>query len=196
MTDGDEDGIVEAVILDYLPHGRVDDDRPQYQKATLAYAVTVEDFRLFELELADDADVGIADRVVIAPTSERDAVERLIMVEYGDLSRGARSELEYAVDEIIDADEMRFVSYYNDAGPITLRLHQLDLLPGIGQKLRDAILDGRKRRPFESFDDIEARISGLHDPKGVLIDRILEEIQGTDHKYRLFVGEDALSLRI
>lgn len=195
MTDGDEDGVVEAVVLDYLPHGRVDDDRPQYRKATLAYAVSPEDFRLFELALTEDADIGIADRVVIEPAAERNAVERATQIRYDDLSGGAQSELDYAIDEIVEADEERFVAYYTDAQPITLRLHQLDLLPGVGEKIRNGILDARKRRPFEDFDDVESRVSGLHDPKGILVDRILEELQEDDLKYRIFVGEEALIQR-
>ncbi|MFB6297765.1 MAG: DUF655 domain-containing protein, partial [Salinirussus sp.] len=80
--------------------------------------------------------------------------------------------------------------FYNEAQPITLRLHQLNLLPGIGKKLRNSILDERKRRPFGSFDDLESRISGLHDPEGVLVERIIEEIREEDLKYRIFAREE------
>jgi putative nucleotide binding protein len=63
-------------------------------------------------------------------------------------------------------------------------------LPGIGKKLRNNVLDERKRGRFESFEDLEERIAGLHDPKGVLAERILEEIRDEDLKYRAFVGRD------
>jgi putative nucleotide binding protein len=108
-------------------------------------------------------------------------------VDYDDLSNAAHSELEYVVEEVVDRNERRFVDFYNEAQPITLRLHQLNLLPGIGKKLRNDVLDERKRAPFESFDELEERISGLHDPKGVLVDRILEELRDEDLKYRTFV---------
>jgi putative nucleotide binding protein len=49
------------------------------------------------------------------------------------------------------------------------------------------VLDERKRAPFESFEELEERIAGLHDPKGVLVDRILEELRDEDLKYRTFV---------
>lgn len=176
-----------AVVLDYLPHGRMDDDRPQYKKNPLAYALGEADFRLFELTLTSDADVGIGDRVVVEPDADRERVESARDVNYDEISNAAHSELEYVVADIVDANEKRFVEFYNDAQPITLRLHQLNLLPGIGKKLRNNILDQRKRKPFESFEELEERISGLHRPKEVLVERILEELRDDDLKYKTFV---------
>ena len=176
-----------AVVLDYLPHGRPDDDRPQYKKSPLAYALGESEFRLLELTLDDEADVSIGDRIVLEPAAERKVVGRIREVGYDDLSNAAHSELEYVVEEIVDRNERRFVDFYNEAQPITLRLHQLNLLPGIGKKLRNDVLDERKRAPFESFEELEERIAGLHDPKGVLVDRILEELRDEDLKYRTFV---------
>ncbi|MFB6194715.1 MAG: DUF655 domain-containing protein [Haloplanus sp.] len=176
-----------AVVLDHLPHGRPSDDRPQYKKSPLAYALGESEFRLLELTLTEDADVSIGDRLVIEPEDEREAVERVRDVEYDDLSNAAHSELDYVVEEVVERHERRFVDFYNDAQPITLRLHQLNLLPGIGKKLRNDVLDERKRKPFESFDELEERIAGLHDPKGVIVDRVLEELRDEDLKYRTFV---------
>jgi putative nucleotide binding protein len=180
-----------VVLLDYLPHGRPDDDRPRYEKSPVAYALGESDFRLFELTLSDDADVSIGDRVVISPAERREHVDRFRTVEYEDLSNGARSELEYVVEDVVEANERRFVDFYNDAQPITLRLHQLNLLPGIGKKLRNNVLDQRKRGPFESFEDLSERVSGLHRPKEVLVERIMDEIRDEDLKYKAFVGTEA-----
>ena len=180
-----------AVVLDHLPHGRADDDRPRHRKSPLAYALGERDFRLFELTLSDDADISIGDRVVIGPTEARDAVEGFKEVRYDDISNTANAELEYAIEEIVDANEQRFVDFYNDAQPITLRLHQLNLLPGIGKKLRNNVLDQRKRGPFESFEDVEERVSGLHRPKEILAERIMEELRDDDLKYKTFVGRES-----
>jgi putative nucleotide binding protein len=183
-TDEDER---RAVVLDLLPNGRPDDDRPQYERPAVAYAVGEDDFRLYELEIVDDADVSIGDRLVIRPAESRDAVERFRETSYGELTNAARSEVEYVVEEIVDRNEGRFVDFYSEADPISLRLHQLDLLPGVGDKIRNNILDARKRGRFESFADVEDRVSGLHDPREVLVERILSEFRDDDLKYRLFV---------
>ena len=189
-SDDDPGDVRRAVVLDHLPHGRADDDRPRHRKSPLAYALGERDFRLFELTLTDDADVSIGDRVVIGPTGEREAVDGFKQVTYDDLSNTAVGELEYAVEAIVEGDEKRFVDFYNDAQPITLRLHQLNLLPGIGKKLRNNVLDQRKRGPFESFEEVEERVSGLHRPKEVLVERILEELRDDDLKYKTFVGRN------
>jgi putative nucleotide binding protein len=172
-----------AVVLDFLPHGRTEDDRPQYEKEPLAYALDVETFRLYELVVGDGPSVTIGDRVAL----DGAAIQRVREVDFDDLSGGAQSELAYAVEDLVEDDEKRFVDFYNEAQPITLRLHQLDLLPGIGKKLRNGVLDERKREPFESFDDLEARVDGLHSPDEVLVERILDELREADLKYRAFV---------
>ncbi|WP_135828711.1 DUF655 domain-containing protein [Halorussus halobius] len=176
---------VPAVVLDFLPRGRADDDRPQHRKQPVAYALGVEEFRLFEVTLEEDVNLTITDRFDADRSS--DAVASVREVEYEDLSGAAQSELEHAVRDVVGSDEQRFVDFYNDAQPITLRLHQLNLLPGIGKKLRNNVLEQRKRKPFESFGDLEDRVSGLHDPSEVLVERILEELREDDLKYRTFV---------
>ncbi len=186
--DGDEATARTAVVLDFLPRGSPNDDRPQYERSPVAFALGESDFRLVEAALTDDAGINIGDRIEIEPPGEN--VKTLRSVPYDDLSSTAESELEYAIEEIIDSDESRFVDFYNDAQPITTRLHVMNLLPGIGKKLRNNVLDARKRKPFESFEDIEERVSGLHNPKDVLIDRILEELREEDLKYRIFARRE------
>jgi len=186
----DGESVERAVVLDHLPYGRPDDDRPQHQKPEIAYAVGEQQFDLFELTLVDGADVSIGDRIVVAPDADRDLVERYRTIDHDDLSRGAEQELEYVIEEIVDRHPQRFLDYFNEAQPLTLRLHQLNVLPGIGEKLRNDILDSRKRQGrFESFEALEERISGLHDAKGTVVDRVIEELT-EDVKYRAFVGDE------
>ncbi|MFC4245747.1 DUF655 domain-containing protein [Natribaculum luteum] len=177
-----------AVVLDYLAHGLSDDGRPQYQKSPAGYAMDVDDFTLYQMAFDEDKRLTIGTRVVVEPESEREVVSDCREVEYDDLSSGAQSELEYVVHDLVEEEEDRFIDFYNEAQPITLRLHQLNLLPGIGKKLRNGILEERKRKPFESFDELEERVSGLHDPAEVLVERILEELREEDLKYKTFVG--------
>jgi putative nucleotide binding protein len=189
MTEDESDEATDtetAIVLDVLPHGRTDDDRPRYEKEPLAFVLDRADFRLYELIL-EEADLSIGDQLDIYNSPE---VQRTTAIDYEDLPRGASSELEYVIEDLVAEEEQRFVDFYNDAQPITLRLHQLNLLPGIGKKLRNDILDTRKRRPFEGFDDLEARIDGLHNPREVLVDRIMEEIREDDLKYCIFAREE------
>ena len=180
-----DDGPV-AVLLDVLPNGRPDDDRPPSRKTPVAYGLGTESFRLYELSLDDGTEASVSDRIALdGPT-----VGRYREVEYDDLTRNAAAEVEYAVEAIVDGDEERFVDFYNEAGPITLRLHQLNLLPGVGKQLRNNVLDERKRGPFESFAEVSERVSGLHRPREVIVERIVEEVQKDDLKYRTFAGRE------
>lgn len=181
-----------VVILDVLPHGRSDDDRPGYQKEPLAYAIGELDFQLYALTFDGPPAVSIGDIMHLEDHAEEGALIARERIGADDLSSGGQAELEYVIEEIVDNNEQRYVDFFNNAQPISLRLHQLNLLPGIGTKLRDTILDERKRNPFESFEELEERVNGLHDPRTVLIERITEELHDDDLKYYLFVGPEAL----
>ncbi|WP_247728722.1 DUF655 domain-containing protein [Halovivax limisalsi] len=187
-SERDESAVRRAVVLDYLAHGLSSGGRPAYESQPAGYALDTEAFDLFEVAFDEAERLTIGTDVVVEPRSERTVVEQAREIEYDDLSSGAKSELEYVVSDLVEDEEERFVDFYNEAQPITLRLHQLNLLPGIGKKLRNTILEERKRKPFESFEDLEERVSGLHDPDQILVDRILEELKEDDLKYRTFVG--------
>jgi putative nucleotide binding protein len=170
-----------AIVIDMTP--QTTSDRPL--EGTV---ISEADFRLYETTFVEGAEVSIGDRLVLAPTEEREEIDAFREVTFADLTSTARNELDYAIDAILEADPERFLAVYNEAGPISLRLHQLNLLPGIGTKLRDAILDARKRGPFESFDAVAERVDGLHRPREIVAERIIEELEDESVKYHLFVG--------
>lgn len=97
------------------------------------------------------------------------------------------SELQRRIKEnltmMIIKNEEKFVSFFNNAKPITTKLHQLRLLPGIGPKRMWDIIDLRKESLFVSFSDIEKRTK--LDPVSLIVSRILEELE-TEQKYQLF----------
>jgi len=107
-------------------------------------------------------------------------------IRYEDLTGFAKSELEHAVRKIVEEDEKRFVDFFNKAQPITVRLHQLELLPGIGKKHMWEILEARKEKPFESFEDLKKRVKLMPDPMKIIVRRIMQEIHGSE-KHTIFV---------
>jgi putative nucleotide binding protein len=64
-------------------------------------------------------------------------------------------------------------------------MHQLQLLPGVGNKRLWQILEARKKRDFKNFNDFTER-TGISDPTVLFVNRILNEIQGSE-KYNLFI---------
>ena len=65
-------------------------------------------------------------------------------------------------------------------------MHQLNLLPGIGKRHMEEIIEKREENPFKSFEDIQERISLMPDPEKVIIKRIFIELNNED-KHKLFV---------
>jgi putative nucleotide binding protein len=78
------------------------------------------------------------------------------------------------------------LEFINHCGPISIRVHQLELIPGIGKKNIKTILEERDKKPFESFADIKTRVHSWLDPLGSIAERIKSEISGTE-KYNIFV---------
>lgn len=111
-------------------------------------------------------------------------------IEYNELTSGGNSELPAVVRKIIETNHADYLAFFNKAGPISIRLHQLELIPGIGKKHMEQLLDERDTKPFADFEDIKKRVTLMQDPVHLLTQRIVEELQGNS-KYYLFVRPPA-----
>jgi len=171
-----------AIILDYLPLGYVKEGTPKYKRKPVAQAVGKEEFTLLELIPKEYVSIDIHQKVYIG-SGKRDEIARVDRrLKYDDLTATARVELNYVIEEIIKAKEDKFVEFFNEAGSVSTRLHQLELLPGIGKKHMWDIIKARKEKPFESFDDIKKRVTMLSDPVKLISKRILLELEATKDK--------------
>lgn len=62
------------------------------------------------------------------------------------------------------------------------------MLPEIGDKRREAIIDERRRGPFADFADLEVRIDSLHGPQALLVERALTELKEVETvRYKFLV---------
>ncbi|ADL59280.1 DUF655 domain-containing protein [Methanothermobacter marburgensis] len=165
-----------AIILDYLPLGYVSEGFGTFKKRPVAQALGKDEFTLLELTPRPDVDLEIHEEVYIGK-GKRDKIARINRrLRHNELTATARVELPYVIEEIIKSNEDRFVRFFNEAGPISTRLHQLELLPGIGKKHMWDILKAREEKPFESFEDIKNRVPMLSDPVKLIVRRILMEL--------------------
>lgn len=175
-----------AVILDFLPHGYPMDTRPMHLKTAIAQALGKSTLVLLELVPKKDTFLQPHEDVYIGE-GKREKIHHIVgRVTPEKLTQTARSELNYVIKDIVLSDEKRFVDFFNSAGPINMRMHQLELLPGIGKRHMLAILEVREEKDFESFEDIKSRVKLLPDPEKAIIKRILLELEGTEKHY-LFV---------
>ncbi len=175
-----------AYVLDFLPYGYPDDKRPIHKREPLAQVVGEKYFTLLEVSIKRGQQPLVMDRLFIGK-GERDVVNKIKRrLRYDQLTPAAKSELPYVLEHIVKQQEDRFVEFFNKAEPITTRLHQLELLPGIGKKTMWAIIEERKKEPFKSFEDIAKRVKGLQHPEKYIVNRIIYELQNPDTKYKLF----------
>ncbi len=174
-----------AYVIDFLPYGHPDDKRPIHKREPLAQLVGENYFTLLEVSIKKDKSPLIMDRLYIGK-GERDIVNKIKRkLRYDDLTPAAKSELPYVLEHIVKQNEQKYVEFFNKAESITTRLHQLELLPGIGKKTMWAILEERKKEPFKNFDDIAKRVRIAH-PAKLIVSRIIYELKNPDVKYRLF----------
>lgn len=175
-----------AVVLDFLPNGYPFDKRPGHKKTPIAQALGKDYFTLLELVPQEGVFVQPYEEVYIG-TGKRDKIHHILgKLPLQKLTATAKAELEYAIGDIVKKNEGRFVDFFNKAQPLTTRMHQLELLPGLGKKHMWEIIEQRKDRPFTSFADIKERVKLMPNADKVVIKRIVKEISG-DEKHRLFV---------
>jgi len=160
--------------------------RPSHTRGeTVLQAIGESYFTLLELAPAPAAKTHPQERVSIEKnaTNKIEYVKRRLV--YEDLTPESVAELPLVVEIIVTKHERRFVQFFNEAQPMTTRMHSLQLLQGIGQTLMWAILEERKKERFKSFDDISTRIK-LQNPKKAITARIITELSD-DTKRWLFV---------
>lgn len=174
-------------VLDYLPTGR--QTERGYHREPLALAIGETELKLLELVPRPGAALVAGARVPLQPPAGTpptiDHVRRRI--GYDELTVAARTELAAALEKIVLADPPRYLRFFNESPSVSRRFHLLELLPGIGKKTMQAIVDERKRAPFASFAEMEERLH-LKSPEKLIVGRIEEELSGTADKYRLFVS--------
>jgi putative nucleotide binding protein len=148
-------------------------------------AVGESGFMLLELAAAEDVDLSPGDRLAVEDEAFNSVTRRLT---YHTLTQAAQDRLKETIAAIIGNNEQRFIDWYNNAQPMGLRKHQLDVLPDIGDKRREAIIDERRRGAFADFADLEARVESLHDPQVLLVERALTELREVEEaRYKLLV---------
>tara|TARA_Y100000310_G_C20682837_1_gene817051 strand:+ start:474 stop:1034 length:561 start_codon:yes stop_codon:yes gene_type:complete len=178
----------KVVVIDFLKHGHSESSQNRFhRREPVILAIGKEHFILFELVPRDDVAVKQYDELYIGE-GERAEVKFIKGTLFFDkLTQTAKTELPHVLKTLIATQESRFVDFFNNAGPISLRSHSLELLPGVGRKHTAQILDERSKAPFASFEDFKKRVTSVSNPEKVVIDRIISELKGAD-RHRIFVG--------
>ncbi len=175
----------KAIVLDYLEHGYPFEEGSM--KTPIVQALGIEHLTILELIPKKGVQLQPHQEVYIGEGKREEIHHIKGRIPMTKLTATAKNELALVVEHVVDGEEQKFVGFFNKAQPLTMRMHQLELLPGLGKKHMWEILEARKAKPFENFDDLKKRVKLLPDPKVVVIKRIMLELEG-EQKYKVFVG--------
>ncbi len=174
-----------ARVLDFLPGGKPEFGRSTYRAEPMLQLIGETYFTLLEAVARYRIMLKPHERVYVGKDHQREKVRHILgRVSYSDLTSASKIELLSVVEEIVKDYEDRFVSFFNNAHPLTPRMHALELLPGIGKRYMIEILNAREKKVFESYEELQKR-TGVPDPTKLVARRIVEEL-AEDAKYRVF----------
>ena len=177
-----------AIVLDFLPNGYPFDKRPSHKKTAIVQALGEKHFVLLELVPKRDLAMKSQEKVYIGD-DKREKIHHINGKLPDDKLTGtAKSELSVAVAKLVGDNEPHFVEFFNNAQPLSTRMHSLELIPGLGKKRMWEILEERKGDPFKDFTDLKKRIPLMPDPQKAVVKRVVEELKG-GQKHYIFVGQ-------
>ena len=161
-----------VTILDFLPYGYPLENKMM----PIAQAVGVESFTLLQIVPRRGEKFEVGEEVYIGE-GKREKVQYILgRCPREKLTETSKIQLQEIVEKSIQDNEERFVKFFNEAQAINTRLHQFELLPGLGKKHTQAILDAREEKPFESFVDLKGRVHNMPDPAKTIEKRIMGEL--------------------
>ena len=172
-------------ILDILQHGGV--DKAGHQWNPIAQIVEGSKFQLYEIVLNKSriTDRKLQEKIIV--NENQNIYERIQRkISFLDLTPTSSSTLDLVIGQYVNEHENRFIEFINKSGPITIKRHSLEILPGIGKKLMWEIINCREKPPFTSFDDLHSRVPGFK-PVETFTKRIVDEIRDDELKHYLFV---------
>ena len=178
MTEKDD----YAIILDYLPYGYPMSNRP----VPVAQAVGEKSMVLLELIPRRGIVLAQKEKVYIGP-DKRDKIHYIGgRLSFEKITETAKIQLQEFIAGVVAEQEKKFIDFFNNAQAINTRLHQIELLPGFGQKHTQEIIKIRQEKMFESFEEIRERVPNIPDPKKAIEKRIFEELS-QKQRFNLFV---------
>ena len=137
-----------------------------------ANVVGTERFTLLHIELKEGVDVNPQDKILL--TKHSDEVEKInYRISYDNLSNSEKEELNRAIHRIILTDEKKYVHFFNRQSRDRMQLHFLD---GISRKAGTKIVSEREKKDFESFEDINKRVSFIDDSEELIFKRVFYEL--------------------
>jgi putative nucleotide binding protein len=170
-----------AWVIEYLPLGHA----AAIKKEPMVQLLGTQFYTLLEATINPEASIVLGKKVCVGKEGREEVEHIKGRISFEQLTTGAKDFLPSMLRKAIEGKEEHFIKFINNARPMSMRIHTLDLLPGIGKKTMETLLKEREVKPFESFEDLKTRVPSLADPVGIFVTRIESELQGKE-KYHIF----------
>jgi Predicted RNA-binding protein len=170
-----------AYVLEYLPYGLAGskDRRP-------SAIILTDSLGLLLVALKKESKPLEAGLRVYIGENKREEVHHIIeRISPDKLSENGMLLLREKIKENVLQNEKKYIEVIDKIGPVNVRLHALSLIPGIGKKMVQKVIEEREKRPFESYQEMEQRVGSSYNVAKSIEDRIIEEMENKD-KYRIF----------
>lgn len=111
------------------------------------------------------------------PTEE--GSEKIALVlgndRYRELPNPAQAAIIDVMKEILTENPKSCMEFYNRAGPVSLKFHAFQLLPGIGQKKATQMMKSRVSAGWMTFEEVDEAC--IIDSLQLIVERLVEELQ-------------------
>ena len=142
--------------------------------ANTAVVMGTNRFTLMNIELNEGVKLKAQEKILMTKDSA-ELKKKNNNLSYDDLSNAEQIEAEKAIHSIIIANEDRYVDFFNKQSKDGSQLH---LLEGISRKNSMKIIEEKDLNgDFESFEDIDKRVSFIEDSEDLIANRVLYELR-------------------
>ena len=111
------------------------------------------------------------------PTEE--ASEKIALVlgkgRYRELPNQAQAAIVDVMKEILSENPKTCLEFYNRAGPVSLKYHAFQLLPGVGPRKATQMVKSRVSAGWMTFEEVDEACT--IDSLQLIVDRLVEELQ-------------------
>jgi len=166
------DGETHARVLDHGSKG------PE-----MIIAITERDLRISRLKAVQGTELKfLGDRIAIDSSSE--IISEIIgLTRITSLSPTVLEELPKVIASMLQDSPERCLGFYNRAGPLSLKMHSYELLPGIGSKKAQEMVETRGRVGWTELSALD-EACGI-DSANLLANRLIEEMNDEHLQPRL-----------
>ncbi len=168
-----------AWVIEYLPQGRSADLKTE----AIVQLIGHNFFTLLEATAKPESVISIGQKVYIGKEQRNEIARIKGKLNFSQLTPSAKENISTVIKSIVHERENDFIAFINKAAPISMRVHQLEFLPGVGKKHLESLIIEREKKPFENFADLKIRIHSITDPTLLFVHRIMNELEGKEKHY-------------